>query len=515
MANRSSFLCSISLVLLAALCFGAVGADRALLHGDATTGFPDAHDTAKNLYSHFEISRAVTPLLREDIPATVAVPGDIDPLLAKAGAGAIGTIPNRTAVICALKERLEAGGSRSPLMVSGVGTVVYVDIEGGFWGIVGDDGSHFLPANLPDSCKVNGLRVKFLGREGKPVMDIRMWGTPLRLLSVNPVGDEIVASGTIEYIELEGGFFGIVASDGEYYLPLNLPAGFAVDGLEVTFTGRTAPEINTIYMWGTPVTVVSIARNVNDAKSESSALIGSWTLCGMAKGGAITPVIQGSVITAVFSSDGRVSGTSGCNLYSASLTLDGMALSIGPVLSTLMYCDDTPRGVMKQESTYLQCLEEAASWKIRGEELVIADESGGEILVFSPGIADRSGGEEPLVEFWRTGGFAGMDDHLVIYPDGSVSLTRKDYTAGFTLTENELETLSLLFEESGFMNLALQYQAPPGSADLFIYQIRWQDKTVLAEDTVVPDSLRPLIDELTRLVADHAPDDVMLPLAVC
>ena len=36
--------------------------------------------------------------------------------------------------------------------------------------------------------------------------------------------DIVEGSGTITYINLEGGFYGIVADDGEHYVPINLPS---------------------------------------------------------------------------------------------------------------------------------------------------------------------------------------------------------------------------------------------------------------------------------------------------
>jgi len=179
----------------------------------------------------------------------------------------------------------------------------------------------------------------------------------------------------------------------------------------------------------------------------------------------------------------------------------------------MMYCMG-PEGIMEQERTYLELLEKAAFWKVRDGYLEISDATGREILVFSPGVADKSKEEEPLVEFWRTGGFAGMDDHLAIYPDGTACLTRKEYSVGFNLTEYEMETIVTLLEESEFMNLAFEYRASPGSADLFLYQICWQGRTVLMEDIVIPPTLQTLIDELTLLVVKNGPDDVIPPLAI-
>jgi hypothetical protein len=68
----------------------------------------------------------------------------------------------------------------------------------------------------------------------------------------------ITASGTVTYIDLEGGFYGIVASDGARYLPLNLPAEFREDGLSVSFEAEPEEDVATIQQWGTPVTLLSI-----------------------------------------------------------------------------------------------------------------------------------------------------------------------------------------------------------------------------------------------------------------
>lgn len=41
------------------------------------------------------------------------------------------------------------------------GTVVYNDIEGGFWGLLSNDGRRFAPVNpLPESLQKQGKRIK-------------------------------------------------------------------------------------------------------------------------------------------------------------------------------------------------------------------------------------------------------------------------------------------------------------------------------------------------------------------
>lgn len=64
-------------------------------------------------------------------------------------------------------------------------------------------------------------------------------------------------TGTIQYIDLEGGFFGIVADDGAKYLPINLDEAFQKDGMRVRFEAEPV-DVMTIYQWGTPVRLLSI-----------------------------------------------------------------------------------------------------------------------------------------------------------------------------------------------------------------------------------------------------------------
>ncbi|MEJ2685695.1 MAG: hypothetical protein P8124_00560 [Gammaproteobacteria bacterium] len=72
----------------------------------------------------------------------------------------------------------------------------------------------------------------------------------------------VTVTGKIVHLSIEGGFWGIVASDGTHYDPVNLPADFQQEGLEVRATLRTKPGMVSFHMWGTLVDVVDI-RKVN------------------------------------------------------------------------------------------------------------------------------------------------------------------------------------------------------------------------------------------------------------
>ncbi|RKZ23619.1 hypothetical protein DRQ23_02740, partial [bacterium] len=71
-------------------------------------------------------------------------------------------------------------------------------------------------------------------------------------------GKEIFfATGTIKYISIEGGFYGIITEKGKNYLPVNLSEEFKKDGLSVLFKAKPQ-RVATIQMWGEPVEILEI-----------------------------------------------------------------------------------------------------------------------------------------------------------------------------------------------------------------------------------------------------------------
>ena len=66
----------------------------------------------------------------------------------------------------------------------GVGTITYLDLEGGFYGLVADDGARYDPLNLEEAYREDRLRVRFRVRIKSDVMTIRMWGTPVEVVEM-------------------------------------------------------------------------------------------------------------------------------------------------------------------------------------------------------------------------------------------------------------------------------------------------------------------------------------------
>jgi hypothetical protein len=74
-------------------------------------------------------------------------------------------------------------------VIQGTGTIRYVDLEGGFYGLVAEDGTKYAPTPLPDSLQEDGLRVRFRVKK-KDVMTTRMWGTPVELVRAERIDDK-------------------------------------------------------------------------------------------------------------------------------------------------------------------------------------------------------------------------------------------------------------------------------------------------------------------------------------
>ena len=73
-------------------------------------------------------------------------------------------------------------------------------------------------------------------------------------------GDIVSGTGTVKFVDLEGGFYGIVGDGGEKYDPSYLSHGFQQDGLRVRFKAKRQENIASIHMWGAVVELVSIER---------------------------------------------------------------------------------------------------------------------------------------------------------------------------------------------------------------------------------------------------------------
>ena len=66
------------------------------------------------------------------------------------------------------------------------GTVVFVPVEGGFFGILAEDGRRYDPRDLPERMRRDGLKVKVEARPMTGAIGYHMWGTAIEIVHIEP-----------------------------------------------------------------------------------------------------------------------------------------------------------------------------------------------------------------------------------------------------------------------------------------------------------------------------------------
>ncbi|MBN1366357.1 MAG: hypothetical protein JW967_00310 [Dehalococcoidales bacterium] len=67
------------------------------------------------------------------------------------------------------------------------GTVRYIDLEGGFWGIVGTDGNNYDPVNLETKYKTDGQVVKMAVEVLNDQTSTHQWGTIVKIIRIEVI----------------------------------------------------------------------------------------------------------------------------------------------------------------------------------------------------------------------------------------------------------------------------------------------------------------------------------------
>jgi heat shock protein HslJ len=112
--------------------------------------------------------------------------------------------------------------------------------------------------------------------------------------------------------------------------------------------------------------ITSCGDNVNTKQEDTN-----WFLRSYGEEDYLISIIDGTEITATFiSNDDRISGSAGCNTYSANYEMDGKQLSINEMSYTEMACQ-LPEGIMEQEQEFLSILRNARSFEADDTTLTI------------------------------------------------------------------------------------------------------------------------------------------------
>lgn len=94
-----------------------------------------------------------------------------------------------------------------------------------------------------------------------------------------------------------------------------------------------------------------------------------------------TPTVHNSLVTLMFGTDGKLTGKSGCNNYSANYSLSGKLLKVyPPMIGTRMTC---PPEIMAQEDRFRAILEKASAIEIDGDGRLVIWSGDKQTLSFS------------------------------------------------------------------------------------------------------------------------------------
>lgn len=134
-----------------------------------------------------------------------------------------------------------------------------------------------------------------------------------------------------------------------------------------------------------------------------------------------------------------VSGSTGCNRYTAPFTVEGDALELGAIASTQMACDGPADAV---ERAYVAALDRVTGWRVEGEELLLVDADGAELLRYATATPVGSWQATGLLQGNAFASpIAGTEITATFADDGSLSGSSgcNTYTSEYTSTEGAIE----------------------------------------------------------------------------
>ncbi|MDV2481994.1 META domain-containing protein [Methanoculleus sp. Wushi-C6] len=156
----------------------------------------------------------------------------------------------------------------------------------------------------------------------------------------------------------------------------------------------------------------------------------AWDLVAFrADNGSVATPLSGAEPLIIFGDSGTLSGSAGCNLYSATYRINGSGIKVEPVAVTAAY-PAKAQALMQQESRYHELLVAAASYRVEGDRLIFYGPSGRELLIFArsgePASVPLLGTEWQLARYSTTGSTVaspvpGTGVNLTFDPDGTLS----------------------------------------------------------------------------------------------
>ena len=112
----------------------------------------------------------------------------------------------------------------------------------------------------------------------------------------------------------------------------------------------------------------------------SASPTGEWTLVSYGDASNPTPALPDVETSINFNEDGTFGGSVGCNSFGSDYKVDGNQVTIGSIVSTMMFCND----ISTQESAVLAILtDKTVSFTVNGDELTLTSTDGVSTVVLA------------------------------------------------------------------------------------------------------------------------------------
>ncbi len=114
------------------------------------------------------------------------------------------------------------------------------------------------------------------------------------------------------------------------------------------------------------------------AGNVTNSPVGDWKLVSYGSTASPTPAAAGVDTSITFASNDQVSGNVGCNSFSGDYSVNGSQITFGPIISTLMACED-PIG--QQEAEVFHVFTGTVNFQVNGNTLTITSADGTSAVV--------------------------------------------------------------------------------------------------------------------------------------
>jgi heat shock protein HslJ len=156
--------------------------------------------------------------------------------------------------------------------------------------------------------------------------------------------------------------------------------------VQTTTPARGRTRLLVLLVGGAVGLLAACGSTSSDGPVESSApdaatLEGtSWRVVSVVDEAGRTTEVPAEVTATATFEDGTVSGTGGCNRWSAPYEIAGTSLTVGEAASTMMACPGAPGEV---ESAFLGALPRVSGWAAGDDGLTLLDATGDTVLALT------------------------------------------------------------------------------------------------------------------------------------